>query len=83
MATSHLKGYNEYDLLLLITYVINQYNTDVAASVPIISPYDNLQPQKTNYYFLSNILRISDKFWKEERENGIEIKGNELIQIPG
>lgn len=52
MATSHLKGYKEYDLLLLIIYLVNQYNTnlqdfilhitsriqsDVAASVPIIS----------------------------------------------
>ena len=37
-----------------------------------------------NYYFLSNILRYFwDKFWEERREHRIEIKGNELIQIPG
>lgn len=99
MTTSHLEGYKEYDLLMLIRYVINQYNTNlqdfilhvtsriqsvVAASVPIISPYDTQQPQKMNYYFLSNILRYFwDKFWEERQEYRIEIKGDELIQIPG
>jgi hypothetical protein len=99
MATSHLKRYKEYDLLLLITYLINQYDTNlqdfimhvtsriqsnVAALIPIISPYDSQQPQKINYYFLSNILRYFwAKFWEEKREYGIEIKGNALIQIPG
>ncbi len=29
LAASHLQGYNEYDLLLWITRVVNQYNTNV------------------------------------------------------
>jgi hypothetical protein len=50
----------------------------------MISSYDNEQPQTSNYYFPSNILRyLWDKFWEEKPECRIEIKGNELIQIPG
>ncbi|MGB6530072.1 MAG: hypothetical protein WBF33_18360 [Candidatus Nitrosopolaris sp.] len=81
----------------MIIYLVKKYNTglhdfitttnirsDIAALVPMISSYDNEQPQTSNYYFPSNILRyLWDKFWEEKPECRIEIKGNELIQIPG
>ena len=51
---------------------------------PIISPYNYKQPQSSNYYHLSNILRyLWDKFWEPEPEARLEIKGNGLMQIPG
>ena len=99
IATSHLEGYNEYDLLLLIAYVVSDYNTnlqdfimhvtsriqlDIAALVHTISSYNYKKPQASNYYFLSNILRyLWDKFWESEPEARLEIKGKELMQIPG
>ena len=50
----------------------------------MISPYSYKQPQASNYYHLTNILRyLWDKFWERELEAQLEIKGNELMQIPG
>lgn len=99
MAYSHLEGYKEYDLLLLIAHHVRKYNTslhnfinditgciesDITALVPTVSKYNSEQPQKSNYYFLSNILKyLWNKFWEEKAEYRMEIEGNELIQIPG
>ena len=92
MAASHLEGYKEYELLLLITYCVRKYNTslldftkettvhiqsDVAALVPIISLYDIQRPQASNYYFLSNIFHyLWDKFWEKKPEARLEIVEN-------
>ena len=49
MATSHLEGYKEYDLLLLITYVINQYNTNLQDFILHVTSRNMLLPRFLSY----------------------------------